>query len=161
MMAEPGRKERSVSPGNADRWGEPVMKFGFAAVPNLLLRHQRDLEISPVEMCVLLQVYRYWWFSDRPPFPTVAQLERALPVKKRTIQRALRSLADKGLLIRRPAGPRKRPEYDFSGLRERLEEYARSAAGVRIGPNVPSPPGERFPEEAFGASRVDVNEILA
>lgn len=69
-----------------------------------------------------------WWESDGWPFPRVSTISRRMNVNRRTVERALRSLQEKSLIVRQPAittgsGPAVR-RFDLSGLVLALQELA-------------------------------------
>ncbi|HEX4326507.1 MAG TPA: hypothetical protein VH105_06785, partial [Burkholderiales bacterium] len=44
-----------------EKWGWETMSMGFTAVPNSLLSAMGRMNASPMEMVVLIQLFRYWW----------------------------------------------------------------------------------------------------
>lgn len=73
---------------------------GFVAVPVVLLRAQKRLDISATELNVLLNLMSYWWGSDTPVFPRTGIIAKRMGVTNRTVQRSLTSLIKKKLIIR-------------------------------------------------------------
>jgi hypothetical protein len=111
-----------------EKWGHAVAGAGFTAIPNVLLLAQRKLGITPSELAVLAQLLRCYWYADRPPHPTLEQLEEALPMQRRAIQRALAGLQEKKLIARIAPDPKDgknaRRKFDLAGLHARLDELA-------------------------------------
>lgn len=108
-----------------DKWTPGVMKFGFTTIPNLLLEAQAKLEISPVELTVLVQVIEHWWNADADPYPAKATIARRLGKSPRQVQRYLTQLEDKGLIKRvaRYRGKQRQTSNAFSldGLVKKLK----------------------------------------
>jgi hypothetical protein len=49
------------------KWSPQVMKLRYMILPNLLFRAQGKLEISPVQLNVLLHLIEHWWEADKDP----------------------------------------------------------------------------------------------
>lgn len=122
----------NLDSANLGKWGIELLEPGFTVVPNALLANVRALQLSATELAVLLQLLMYWWQADRPPFPPVRLLCDSLHMTRRTVQRALAALDDKGLVQRErretASGRRQSDRYHFTGLREKLKPYAASMA---------------------------------
>src|SRR5262249_43891058 len=89
-----------------EKWGESA-KAGFAMIPDVLFKHQATLRLTDTELVVLLNICTHWWYAERLPFPrttAIAQRMGSLS-RRRTVERALRSLTTKGLIrkVRRGA----------------------------------------------------------
>ena len=114
----------------SERWGCAVThgETGFTAVPDVLIRSQRQLGISATEFVVLLNLLMHWWRPDEWPFPRISTISGRMDVDRRTVERALRSLQKKGLVVRQPTspvgdGPAVR-RFDLSGLVLTLQKFA-------------------------------------
>jgi len=85
------------------------------------------LGLSNREMLVLLQLLTFWWKASSPPRPRVSTLAQRLDVDERTIQRALSSLCEKGLIertrVKTPEGDEAQA-FDLGGLVAKLEAFA-------------------------------------
>ena len=115
------------------KWGCALDYGGFQAIPNLLLAEQRTLRLSPLDLVVLLHVARCWWEPDRDPHPRPVRIAAQIGVHKRSVERSLKSLEEKGL-IERP-GPRKEPNGNVVwpiNLRP-LSTYLANVAKQRLG----------------------------
>ena len=82
------------------KWGRALDYAGFQAVPNLLLARQHALDLSSTDVVVLLHINRWWWSRDRHPFPRPARIAKQMGVHRRTVERSLQGLEEKGLLKR-------------------------------------------------------------
>lgn len=115
-----------------EKWGDVVREGshrGFTIVPELLLRHQGDLEITAIEMNVLINLIAHWWYAERQPFPSDQKIADRMGVKPRTVQRAMASLEKKGLIDRNATKFRltsgdyqSRRLVDLRGLKKKLGE---------------------------------------
>lgn len=123
-----------------ERWGE-ACDAGFTPVPNELLRAQVKLGLSPTQLIVLLNLMLHWWHRDRMPYPRTSAIAKRSGLSARTVQRSLRELEEKELILRCRARTefkdarfeKKRAHYDLSGLRERLATLARGDRWYRPG----------------------------
>ena len=93
---------------------------GFTAIPNILIRSQAQMRLSPTEMVVLLNILLHWWQEDDWPFPRAAAIGARMGKSRRTVERAIRSLQEKGLVVHQKSdgagdGPAVR-RFDLSGL---------------------------------------------
>lgn len=52
------------------KWGLDVLRLGWCLLPSLLFRAQRKLNITPLQMAVLLQLLEHWWEAERAPYPS-------------------------------------------------------------------------------------------
>ena len=87
-----------------DKWGQALDPAGFQAFPNLLLTQQQTLGLSNTDLVVLLHLNRRWWTRDEDPFPRPARIATQMGIHRRSVERCLKRLEEKGL-IKRP-GPR-------------------------------------------------------
>jgi hypothetical protein len=117
------------------KWGEEIMSVGFTAVPDILLKRMAVLNITPMEMIVILQILSYWWSADQLPFPSKATIAAAIGCGEKTVQRAISSLV-RLKIIRRQLRPRHADRnesniYDFAPLIEILKPEAVKEAAAQ------------------------------
>lgn len=115
----------SVARGASDiasKWGMAVAERGFTQVPNYLIRlntlvHE-DHKLPPSEMVILLQLVATWWRTGEMPFPSMATLASRAYLSERQVQRALKSLEEKGFLkkVKGKVGVIASNSYDLSPL---------------------------------------------
>ncbi len=130
---EPETKPSSDLPvGSAvyAKYGEASVA-GFQAVPDLLLKHQGNLGLSPTDLTVLLNVLMHWWYPEQKPFPRSTTIAKRMGVTPRTVQRSLQQLEDLGLLVREKdtGGP---TYLDPSPLVEKLGALANKDSDYQI-----------------------------
>ena len=107
-----------------EKWGEAA-DAGFVPLPNILLRAQAKLGLSPTCMVVLLNIMMHWWKSDRLPFPRSAAIAKRSGLSVRTVQRSIQEMEERGL-IKRIRSQRLGPAaYDLSPLKKVLIAHAR------------------------------------
>lgn len=107
-------------------WGKSVTRHGYAGIPNILIRAQSRLGLSPLQFNIVVQLLEYWRDPARPPFPSKEELALRMGVKAKTIQTNIRALEKAGLvrrqLRRALAGDWNSNVYHLDGLVERLQK---------------------------------------
>ena len=118
------------------RWRGAVTtaENGFTAVPDVLIKSQGQLDLSPTEMVVLLNILLHWWREDEWPYPRVSTIGERMGTSRRTVERAIHSLQEKGLVVHRKSevignGPAAR-RFDLSGLIDVLRSKAEAWRGI-------------------------------
>ena len=91
-----------------DKWSPQVMKLGYTPLPNLLLRAQGKLKLSPVMLNVLVQLAEHWWEADKNPFPAKDRIAIRMGKSPRQVQRYITKLENAGFVKRISASPGKR-----------------------------------------------------
>jgi predicted transcriptional regulator len=81
-------------------WGKAVYGHGYAGIPSILLKAQRRIGISPLQMNIVIQLLDYWHEPTRRPFPTKRDLANRIGVAEKTIQNNVRELEKAGLISR-------------------------------------------------------------
>lgn len=105
----------------ADKWSPRVALSKFTQLPNLLILHQADLEITAPELNVIIHILYYKWTEDYP-YPSAKTLGDQIGMAEHTVRTHLRNLERKRMLIR-VHGNRRTNEYDFTPLLYKLESY--------------------------------------
>jgi len=112
------------------KWGVAASggETGFQPVPDVLLKNQHRLGITNTELAVLLNVTLHWWEAKKLPHPRPSVIARRMGVKSRTVERAIMTLEQKGLMRRLKA---ERDEagllvrrFDLRGLVEKVQDIA-------------------------------------
>ncbi len=107
-----------------EKYGEAAVA-GFQAVPDLLLKNQGKLGLTPTDMVVLLNILMHWWYPEQKPFPRPTTIAQRIGVTTRTVQRSVSSLEASGLLVRETSTDG-RVFLDPTPMVARLEELAPS-----------------------------------
>lgn len=87
------------------KWGSAVDGgglTGFLALPEVLIRSQKRLQLTSTEMMVLINILMHWWYADVKPFPGNYAIAKRMGVSRRTVQRAIKSMESKGLIRTNP-----------------------------------------------------------
>jgi hypothetical protein len=109
-----------------DKWSPQVLKFGYTALPNLLLRAQARLKISPMQFNVLAQLAEHWWDAEKFPFPAKDTIARRMGKSPRQVQRYITQLEKAGMIkrIERFSGKKAQINngYSFDGLIKMLKD---------------------------------------
>lgn len=113
------------------RWGD-ALGGGFVLVPNVLLQHQRALKLDCEETVLLANLLLHWRTDDVPPFPRSETLAQRTGLSRRTVQRRLKQLEEKGFLRRFPGeiqdlDQRALTYYDMQGVVEKLKPLGKLA----------------------------------
>lgn len=88
-----------------EKWGAAVEGgglTGYLALPEVLIRSQKRLQLSSTEMMVLINILAHWWRVDIKPFPGNYTIAKRMGVSRRTVQRAIKSMVQKGLISTAP-----------------------------------------------------------
>lgn len=106
---------------NEEKWSSALMEAGWTVLPSIILEKQHALGLDAVDVNILMQLARYWWYSDNPPHPSKATIAQCIGVSPSTIRRHIARLEADGL-IRREArynkkfGGQETNTYHFDGL---------------------------------------------
>ncbi len=117
------------------RWGTKVWAIGFTGVPSLLIRGQRHLGLSPVQLNVLLQLLDHWWKRGNMPFPAKKIIADRIDMTPRYIQQIIKELEGAGFVTRKfrktRVGDWDTNIYDLGGLVKKLQELEPAFAKAR------------------------------
>jgi hypothetical protein len=64
----------------------------FRSCPDILLKQQKRLGLSPTELVVLINLTMHWWYEQQMPFPRSTTIARRMGLDVRTVQRAMNRL---------------------------------------------------------------------
>ena len=82
-----------------EKWGKAAIA-GFQPVPDLLLKNQVALGLTPTDITVLLNVMMHWWYPEKMPFPRPTTIAKRMGVNVRTVQRSLSAMEAAGIIGR-------------------------------------------------------------
>ncbi|MGF6988761.1 hypothetical protein F0160_36865 [Paraburkholderia sp. JPY303] len=126
-----------------EKFGDALL-LGFTVVPAILLRDQHALRLNDGEMLVAMHLLLAWWEKDRLPYTRPATIARRMGVTARTVQRHMKGLEEKKLLVRivDPEDSEK-TSFDLTPLVNRLKELGRKAAEARWNAQMAQHAGEQ------------------
>jgi DNA-binding MarR family transcriptional regulator len=128
----PAERERPARRSAADadpravsraKWGDAI-DAGFQVLPDALVKYQYALELTPIDLVVLINLTMHWWYADSLPFPTTVTIGKRMGASPRSVQRSLQRLESLGH-IKRVRRPGQRTAFDLSPLATRLKKLAR------------------------------------
>lgn len=131
--AKPRQKSRGASAAEptstlVKKFGEAVMSDGFTGIPNVLLKNQAKLELSHVDMLLIIHLLSFWWEPAGFIWPSKATLAARVNAAECTVRRRIVRMEKKDLMKRvtrkGEEGGNKTNVYDLSGLLAKLEELA-------------------------------------
>ncbi|WP_126174615.1 helix-turn-helix domain-containing protein [Altericroceibacterium xinjiangense] len=112
---------------NERKWSKALMDAGWTALPSVIIENQRQLDLSPLDMNIILYLASKWWTAEGKPFPSKGTMAKAMQVHPRTIQKHIASLEAAGYIRREerrtPQGS-KTNIYHFDGLIEAVMPFA-------------------------------------
>jgi len=107
------------------KWGDEILKSGWTGIPNLLLKHAKDLKISPTELVILIYLIRFWWRVNDLPFPSISKTSEEIGITRKTASKHFGLLKEKGF-IKEVMKPNGQTAYSLEGLVEALEKYTQT-----------------------------------
>ena len=129
-------KQQDQLRANERKWTKPLLAAGWTMIPSVILERQRAFRLDPLDFNILMQLARYWWYSDNPPHPSKKAIAECLNVSQSTVQRRIAKLEADGLIRREyrfgaPGGGQQTNEYHFDGLIEAAMPYAEEVIAER------------------------------
>lgn len=77
---------------NEKKWSKPLMEAGWTALPSVIIENQRQLDLSPLDLNIVLYLASKWWTAEGKPFPSKNTMAKAMNVHPRTIQKHVAAL---------------------------------------------------------------------
>ncbi len=127
LQAKPApEKSGQRAPSSTTRiFGSKVMSHGYTGVPNILLRSQAKLKLTPTQFNIIVQLLSYWYQPDQPPFPSKQELADRIGITTDTLRINMVKLEKLGLLQREQrttaVGDYGSNTYDLDGLVQKLQ----------------------------------------
>lgn len=121
--------QRGAEDGSAlyQVWGI-TNRRDFQQIPNALLRNQFRLNLSPLDMLIVLNISLHWWTAENRPYPTIERIARRIGVSRRSVERSIASMERRRLLVRMPyevnGDGKKIRRFDLSNLVRAVAYYA-------------------------------------
>jgi predicted transcriptional regulator len=105
---------------NERKWGKPLHHAGWSMLPTTILAKQEVLELTANDINILMHIIAHWWYAERLPYPSIAEIAKRMGVHRSTVQRRITKMVERGLLVRNKRTNRSRGQlansYDLSGL---------------------------------------------
>jgi len=79
-------------------WGQNILTSGWTTIPNLLLKSQSKLGLSNSELVLVIHLISFIHQPFSRVYPSVELLSRRMDQDRRTIQRTMKRLEDKGFV---------------------------------------------------------------
>jgi hypothetical protein len=109
------------------RWGIDILDCGYTTIPNWILDHYHEVDVSYKEFALIVHLARYAFESPEGECrPSVKAVATAMGIHPRSVQRSLADLEDRGLLTRRYRLG-KPTIYDFKGFSKAVFRVAYAA----------------------------------
>lgn len=112
----------------AAKWGKTAIKAGFTALPDVIFRYPKALNLKQFDVLVILHLASYWWKPDELPRPAKSSIADALDCDPRTVQRSIQRMEKLGYVRRitrmAKVGDNLPNQYDLSGLVKAIEKIA-------------------------------------
>lgn len=130
MKKDAQKLQREGLRRNEEKWGTTLIAAGWTVLPSVILERQRALALDAVDINILMHLARYWWFKDRPPFPSKRTIAECMNIDVSTVRRHIQRLEADGLIRRTPrfeggGGGQLSNSYHFDGLIAAAEPFAR------------------------------------
>jgi len=98
----------------------PERSGGFAMLPNVLLDHSHELGLDSGDIHLIALLERHRFADEDAPFPSVSTLADRMGVHRSTVQRRIKRLEQRNLLVRErrvsKAGGQASNGYRLTGL---------------------------------------------
>jgi hypothetical protein len=113
------------------------MEAGWTVLPSIILEKQDALGLDAIDVNILLQLARQWWYSDNPPFPSKAAMAKCIGVDPSTIRRHIAGMEAAGFIRRekrftdRKFGGQDTNRYYFDGLIQKATPFAEEFIRLR------------------------------
>jgi DNA-binding transcriptional regulator YhcF (GntR family) len=129
VAGAPAKKKVQALKQLEEKWGKPLIAAGWVALPQIILEKQRALDLSSLDINIILHIAKYWWDADKLPHPSKNTIAEAIGVEPRTVQRRIAALEAANFIkrIQRPGGAGKASQtalYDLRGLIEAATPFA-------------------------------------
>ena len=85
---------------NEEKWSSTLMEAGWTVLPSIILEKQHALGLDSVDVNILLQLARFWWYSDNPPHPSKAAIAQCIGMDKSTVRRRIARMEQEGFIRR-------------------------------------------------------------
>src|SRR5580698_727314 len=121
---------------NTDKWSNALMEAGWTVLPSIILEKQQALGLDPIDVNILLQLAKYWWYNDNLPHPSKTTLAECMGVDPSTVRRRIAQMERSGFIRRvtrydAKHGGQTSNAYEFDGLITAATPFAVEAINTR------------------------------
>lgn len=119
---------------NETKWTPALMEAGWTVLPSVILERQHDLGLDAIDVNILMQLARYWWFGDNPPHPSKKAIAECIGVDRSTVRRHIAKMETLGYIRRAPRFNQRGQDtnvYHFDGLIKHATPFALEALEAR------------------------------
>ncbi|MCP3959198.1 MAG: helix-turn-helix domain-containing protein [bacterium] len=120
---------------NEEKWSQTLMAAGWTALPSVILERQQGLGLEPLDLNILLQLARHWWYSDKLPYPSKKTIAACIGVHESTVRKRIARMEADGLIQRieryKADGGQLSNFYSFDGLIKSASPYAEEVLETR------------------------------
>jgi len=121
---------------NEEKWTTVLMEAGWTVFPSIILEKQQALGLDPIDINILLQLARHWWYSDNPPHPSKAAIAKCLNVDRSTVRKHIARMERDGFISRATRfdaniGRQEPNGYRFDGLIAHATPFANEFIALR------------------------------
>ena len=121
---------------NEEKWTPTLMEAGWTVLPTVILEKQHALGLEPIDVNILLQLARFWWYRDNLPHPSKTTIAECIGVDPSTVRRHIAHMEAAGFIKREPrydgkSGRQETNTYHFDGLIKEATPYAQELIETR------------------------------
>lgn len=121
---------------NEQKWSRTLMEAGWTVLPSIILEKQDALGLDAIDVNILLQLARHWWYSDNLPHPSKATIAKCIGVDPSTVRRHIARMEAIGFIRRQSRydpkyGGQQTNLYNFDGLIREATPYAKEFIAMR------------------------------
>jgi len=112
------------------------MDAGWTVLPSIILEKQQALGLDPIDVNILLQLAKHWWYNDNLPHPSKTTLAECMGVDPSTVRRRIAQMERSGFIRRvtrydAKHGGQTSNAYEFNGLIAAATPFAVEAINTR------------------------------
>ncbi len=116
------------------RWTKELLEPGWTALPSIILEKQDALGLDTVDINIILQLVRHWWFSENLPYPSKKTIAKCIGKSPNTVQRHIAAMEKSGFIKRIDRydvnSGRQSNIYDLGGLIKEATRFAVEASSL-------------------------------
>lgn len=135
MASTPKAGEDKQFNRNEKKWSKALMEPGWTVIPSVILERQHALGLDATDINIILQLARYWWSSDNPPYPSKRAIAECMGIHVTTVRRHIAAMEQAGFIRREERWDKNQGQvsnrYHFDGLIKEATPYAKEITAER------------------------------